>query len=43
MGYVACTGQDGNTYKIFVENPKWKRSLVGQRRDVRIILKQLLK
>jgi hypothetical protein len=40
VGHVACTGQNGNTYKIRVEKKnKWKRSFVEQRPDVRIILK----
>jgi hypothetical protein len=37
------TGQKGNTYKILVEKPEGKIPLVEQRRDVRIILKKLLK
>jgi hypothetical protein len=38
-GANSTHGIEEKTYNILVENPERKRPLVGQRRNVRIILK----
>jgi hypothetical protein len=42
-GHVACTGENGNTYRVWAGKPEDRGHLEGLVIEERIILKQMLK